>query len=616
MSGFKLTGHSTNIAIQLNMKRNFKMAVNRWMISLLLISFIVDNLCGQTVMNNSHSRNFISLNGNWNVIIDPTGIGEWRKVWLEKKPEKKTDFFEYSFEGGPTLKVPGDFNSQMCELTYFEGTIWYKKQFDYTLQDGKRLFLYFGAVNYLADVYLNGEKIGSHEGGFTPFQFEITNKVRDGANSLIVKVDNRRVQNGLPGLGYDWFNYGGITRDVELIETNNTYIDDYSIQLKKGSLSEVLGWVELDGMQAGQAVEVKIPELNVDYKTKSDENGLAKVDFSSNFKLWSPEHPKLYKVIIESETDSVADEIGFRSIEVQGNKLLLNKKPIFLKGVNIHEENPYKGARAYSVDDAKILLSAARELGCNLVRLAHYPHAENMVREAEKMGIMVWNEIPVYQHIEFADSLVPQKMETMMKEMVRRDKNRCGVVIWSLSNETSPGTPNRTDALIKLTQKCRALDSTRLITHVMNTQSYKNNQLKVWDPLYEYSDLLSLNEYMGWYVPWQGQPSDVKWESVYPDKPVFISEFGGGALYGSDDPPDEAASWSEDYQKQIYIDQTTMFKTVPNLCGVCPWILFDYRSLGRMNQVYQKGYNRKGLLSEKGEKKKAWYVMQDYYKSK
>lgn len=598
------------------MEQYLKTVIRERILILFVFILFTGSVNAQTAMINVQARSTTSLNGKWTVILDPAGAGDYRQVWQEKKPQKKTDFVEYSFEGGPELNVPGDFNSQLCDLTYTEGTVWYKKEFRYSVPEGKRLFLYFGAVNYRADVYLNGEKIGSHEGGFTPFQFEITKKVRNGANTVIVKANNNRVGDGLPGYGYDWFNYGGITRDVDLIETNNTYIDDYSIQLKKGSLKEVLGWVHLDGTQAGQAVEVKIPELKVDYKTRSDENGLAKVEFTADFQLWSPENPKLYQVIIKSETDSVADQIGFRSIEVKGSKVLLNKKPIFLKAVNIHEENPYKAARAYSEGDAEILLNAAKELGCNLVRLAHYPHAENEVKKAEKMGLMVWDEIPVYQHIEFADSVVPQKMETMMKEMVRRDKNRCGVVIWSLSNETYPGTPNRNEALIELTQKCRAIDSTRLIVHVINTQGYSNNTFNVWDPLYNYSDLIALNEYIGWYIPWQGKPSDTKWKIAWPDKPVFISEFGGGALYGSDGPADEAGQWSEDYQKQIYIDQTTMFKTVPNLCGVCPWILFDYRSLGRMNQLYQNGYNRKGLISEHGEKKKAWYIMNEYYKRK
>nr|WP_319571272.1 glycoside hydrolase family 2 TIM barrel-domain containing protein [uncultured Draconibacterium sp.] len=598
------------------MKQYLKPGIREWILIVWVFILFIGSVDAQTAMINVQARNTTSLNGKWTVILDPSGAGDYRQVWQERKPQKKTDFVEYSFKGGLELSVPGDFNSQLCELTYLEGTVWYKKQFNYTLKADKRLFLHFGAVNYLADIYLNGEKIGSHEGGFTPFQFEITGKVKAGSNIIIVKVDNRRLGNGLPGTGYDWFNYGGITRDVDLIETSKTYIDDYSIQLKKGSLDEVLGWVQLAGTQAGQAVEVKIPELNVDYKTRSGEGGLAIVDFTADFQLWSPENPKLYQVIIKSETDSIADQIGFRCIEVQGSQVLLNKQPFFIKAVNIHEENPTKAARAYSTEDAEILLSAAKELGCNLVRLAHYPHSENMVRLAEQMGIMVWDELPVYQHIQFSDSLVPQKLETMLNEMVRRDKNRCGIAVWSLSNETYPGTPNRNETLIKLTQKCRALDSTRLIVHVTNTQSYNNNTFKVWDPLYNYSDLIALNEYIGWYIPWQGKPSETQWNIAFPDKPVFISEFGGEALYGSDGPTDEAAYWTEEYQANIYKDQIEMFSTIPNLCGLCPWLLFDYRSLGRMNQMYQNGYNRKGLISENGDKKKSWYIMNEYYKTK
>lgn len=591
--------------------------ITGWIVTFLYLLLLVDTSSCQTAMINPQSRNSKSLNANWSAIIDPTGIGEWRQVWLEKGPEKKTDFFEYSFEGGPILKVPGDFNSQLCELTYFEGTVWYKKQFDYTLQKGKRLFLYFGAVNYIAEVYLNGKKIGSHEGGFTPFQFEITNKVKSGTNSIVVKVNNNRQGNGLPGYGYDWLNYGGITREVSLIETNDTYISDYFIQLKKGSLKTVKGWVQLNGIHSEQYLNLKIPELNKAFQTKSDKNGLAYIEISSNFELWTPINPKLYHVVIECETDTIDDNIGFRCIEVVGNKLLLNKKPIFLKGVNIHEENPYSGTRAFSLKDAQILLNAANKLGCNLVRLAHYPHNENIVREAEKMGLMVWNELPIYQHINFSDSIVPVKMETMLKEMIQRDKNRCGVIIWSLSNETYPFTPNRDKELKVLTQKCKAIDSTRLITHVSNMQRYENNTFDVWDTIFKYSDIISVNEYVGWYIPWQGNPSDTKWKLVCPDKPVFISEFGGEALFGSKyGPTDEAAYWTEEYQENIYKNQIEMFSTIPNLVGVCPWLLFDYKSLGRMHPIYQNGYNRKGLLSEKGEKKKAWYIIHEYYKRK
>jgi beta-glucuronidase len=208
-------------------------------------------------------------------------------------------------------------------------------------------------------------------------------------------------------------------------------------------------------------------------------------------------------------------------------------------------------------------------------------------------------------------------MDIMLKEMIRRDKNRCGIMIWSLSNETYPSTPNRDKALVELTKKCRMLDSSRLIVHVTNSQRYANNTFEMADTLYKYSDLVAINEYIGWYIPWQGKPSDTKWNLAYPDKPVFISEFGGEALYGDNKgPTDEAAYWTEAYQEKIYKDQVEMFNTVPNLSGVCPWLLFDYRSSGRMHPVYQKGYNRKGLLSEKGDKKKAWYVTKEFFNKK
>jgi beta-glucuronidase len=503
----------------------------------------------------------------------------------------------------------------MTELKYFEGTVWYKKSFDYNPDKNKRLFLHFGAVNYLANVYLNGNLLGKHEGGFTPFQFEITNSVHNGANSIVVRVNNQRLKDGIPGLGFDWFNYGGITRDVNLVETDNSFISDYFIQLKKHSFNEVQGWVKLNGAHSRQNVEIKIPELKIVYKSKSDDTGLAEVKFSSGFDLWSPENPRLYKIIIQCETDTIVDNIGFRSIEAKGSKILLNGEPVFLKGINIHEENPFRAARAFSESDASILLTWAKELGCNMVRLAHYPHNEYMIRFAEKMGIMIWDEIPVYQQVEFSTPGVSDKMDLMMREMVNRDKNRCGVIVWSLSNETSP-SPSRDRALVNLSDKCRQLDSTRLITSVINDQHYNNNAINVWDTLYRHFDIISLNEYLGWYVPWQGRPEDVKWNFVCKDKPIVISEFGGEALYGNNKgPKDEAASWSEEYQEQIFKDQVEMLKAIPDLCGTFPWLLVDYRSPGRMHPVYQNGWNRKGLLSDHGDKKKAWYILKAYYES-
>ncbi len=568
----------------------------------------------QSAMADISARHCTSLDGKWQIIIDPTGAGDWRKVWQERKPENKSDFVEYSFEGEPLLDVPGDFNSQLPELKYYEGTVWYRKAFDYNLRSGRRLFLYFGAINYKAAVYLNGSLIDKHEGGFTPFQIELTGLVKNGGNSVVVRVNNQRAEDGIPGTGYDWFNYGGITREVYLVETANSYINDFFIQLKKHSDSEVLGWVRINGKNPSQNVRVIIPDLKVDYKTTTDSGGLAAIKFSSGFQLWTPEKPRLYRVIIQCETDTVTDDIGFRRIEADGSKILLNGKPVFLKGINVHEENPLKAARAWSESDALMLLTWVRETGCNMVRLAHYPHNEHMIKLAEKMGIMIWDEIPVYQQIEFSAPGVAGKMDLMMREMVARDKNRCGVIVWSLSNETSP-SESRDRALISLTDKCRQIDSTRLITSVINDEKYINNQMSVWDTLYRHFDIISFNEYLGWYVPWQGKPEDVKWDFVC-HKPVVISEFGGEALFGNNlGPKDEASGWSEDYQEEIYKDQVKLLKNVPGLCGTFPWLLVDYRSPGRMHPVFQNGWNRKGLISDHGEKKQAWYILKAYYDS-
>lgn len=491
-----------------------------------LFLFSDTELSSQTGMINLDGRNVTSLNGKWNALIDPTNTGEWHQVWKEPIAKLKTDFFEYSFIGGPILNVPGGFSTQLPELTYLEGTVWYKRKFFYKPNIGRRVFIHFGAVNYLAKVNFNGEFIGSHEGGFTPFQFEVTDKVKDGENSIVVSANNHRLKDGIPGLGYDWFNYGGITRDVTLIETSGSFIEDYFIQLKKNTTDQVLGWVKIDGAKLSQKVQVIIPELKVNYTTQANELGYAKVYFKSKFILWSPSNPKLYKVNIITETDTISDEIGFRSIETKGSDIYLNGKKIFLKGINFHEEAPFRAARAFSDADALLLLNWSKELGCNMVRLAHYPHSENVVKLAEKMGLLVWSELPVYQHIEFYNPIVLQKMELMLNEMIKRDRNRCEVAIWCLSNETYPSTPNRNEALIEFSAQSRLLDSTRLITFVSCVQNYNSHTFDVWDPLYNYCDFIAINECLGWYQSWQGKPSETKWKLLRDDKPVIISEFG------------------------------------------------------------------------------------------
>jgi beta-glucuronidase len=567
----------------------------------------------QTAIINIYGRNTVLLNGKWETIIDPFDVGMgWRAIYKDAKATGKTDFVEYSFDPANTLNVPGDFNSQLPELTYFESSVWYKSSFDCHIDKDQRYFIHFGAVNYIADIYFNGKKLGRHEGGFTPFQFEVTDIIKEKGNSLIVRANSARVRNGIPGSLFDWFNYGGITRDVHLIKTGKIFIDDYKIQLDPQDNSRISGYVQLDTALAGQKIVLDIPELKVKETTVSDANGRAKISLKKDIRLWTPEEPKLYSINLSVKDDSVSDHIGFRSIKVVGTEILLNGKPVFLRGVNIHEEIPQKRARASSDSDAHWLIDRAKELGCNFVRLVHYPHSEYEIKYAAEKGIMVWEEIPVYQGIEFTDPAVKDKAELMLKELIKRDQNRCNVILWSIANETSP-SKERDQTLIELAKKAKLLDPIRLVTAAFNNVERKDNVMELKDTVMKYVDVIGVNEYMGWYVDWPALPEQMKWVSDF-NKPMIISEFGGESVYDSKiDTAIKASAWSEEYVANIYRSQIKMFGTIPFLQGVCPWVLADFRSPYRMQSTYQKGWNRKGLLSDQGQKKKAWYVMKAYY---
>ena len=567
---------------------------------------------------NTDGRKTISLDGQWHTIIDPyeSGYYDYRYqpsangYFKDAKPKTKSDLIEYDFDTSDSLKVPGDWNTQTEQLLLYEGTIWYRKSFDYQRKENTRLFVYFGAANYLADVYLNGEKIGRHEGGFTPFNFEVTNQVRDKSNSLIVKVDNQRRRDAVPTLITDWWNYGGLTRQVKLVETPASFVQDYFIQLQKGSRNQIKGWVRLNGQKLNQRVTVRIPEAGINKSFTANANGYAEIGFNADLTLWSPGNPKLYDVLIEAETDRVLDQIGFRSIEAKGTEILLNGRPIFLRGICIHEEAPFRGGRAYSREDAVTLLGWAKELGANFVRLAHYPHNELMLREADRLGIMVWSEIPVYWTILWENPATLENARNQLTEMITRDKNRAAVIVWSMANETPLGDA-RLSFLRKLVEQARSLDSSRLVSAAMERHYVDEQTQMIDDPLGEYLDVLGCNEYVGWYDGLPEKADRMEWKMKY-QKPLIMTEFGGEAPYGNHGDP--LTRWTEEYQENVYQHQVNMLKRISFLRGTCPWILMDFRSPRRPLPGIQDFHNRKGLISDRGEKKKAFYVMQKYYR--
>lgn len=559
---------------------------------------------------NISGRKTVTLDGTWNAIVDPYENGLHARFYENRKPKSKTDLIEYDFDTFGTLKVPGDWNTQRSDLMFYEGPVWYQHSFHYRKQPNTRVFLYFGAANYFSRVYLNGQKLGEHEGGYTPFNFEVTSLLADGDNNLVVEVNDARRADGVPALDTDWWNYGGVTRTVKLIEVPETFIQQYMVQLAKGSTNEIAGWVKLNGATAPQTVSVEIPEIELKQTVTTDASGQASFHFPAKLTLWSPENPKLYRVVLSSGSDTVEDQIGFRTIATRGAQILLNGKPIFLRGIDMHEEPPFHDGRIVSVEQDRILLQWAKDLGCNFVRMAHYPYNEGMIRTADQMGILLWEEVPDYWTIDWSNPATLDNAESQLRDVITRDRNRASVILWSLSNETSL-SPARLEFLKNMATYARELDPTRLITSAMDKVDRPSKYLhELNDPLGQYLDVLGLNEYLGWYEGTLDDIAQTRWKFAY-DKPVVISEFGAAAVYGRHGDSDER--WTEEYQANLYQRQFEMFRHMPQLSGISPWVLVDFRS-PRRALTLQNFHNLKGLISKTGERKQAFFVLQKFYR--
>jgi beta-glucuronidase len=573
------------------------------------------------ILTGADVRPATSLNGEWAAIVDPYFAGlvsfhhEEKKdgYFLNRKAQPGDEFpTQYDFSTASKLKVPGDWNMQREPLYYYEGPVWYERDFTYQPKEHKRVFLHVGAANYKSWFWVNGKKVCEHEGGYTSFNCEVTAAIHAGENFVVAAVDNTRHEDGVPTLETDWWNYGGLTRSVSLIEVPEAFIEQYDLHLSRTEDSVIEGWVILNGPVNGANAEVEIPELGAKTSVKVGDGGLATIRLEvKGLKRWSPETPKLYKVKISAGEDSINELIGFRTVQVRGTEILLNDKPIFLRGISIHAEAPYRTGRAYSDKDAETLLGWAKELGCNFVRLAHYPHDETMLRAADRMGLLVWSENPVYWALQFDNPKVLAKAEQQLEEEIGTSRNHASIILWSMANET-PITEARTKFITAEAAHARKLDPTRLITAALLVRAEGDTKI-VDDPLGKALDVIGANEYIGWYEKTPESADVTQWRIDY-QKPVIMSELGGDAkagLHGR-----KTDRWTEEYQADIYRHQLGMLNRIPQLRGMSPWVLVDFRSPNRPLAGIQDEFNRKGLISEQGQKKQAFFILQKAYKEK
>lgn len=573
------------------------------------------------VLTGADRRPATSLNGEWGSIADPYFSGlfsfhheEKRNGWFLNRKAEPGDPFptEYDFSKAPKLNVPGDWNTQRASLLYYEGPMWYERDFSYGAKPHDHVYLRIGAANYRSWFWVNGQKVCEHEGGYTAFACDVTAALHDGSNFVVAAVDNTRHEDNVPTLQTDWWNYGGLIREVSLIEVPETFIDQYDLHLDRGEGSVIEGWVHVMDGPPGEQVEVSIPELGAKAVAITDADGKALVRMSVNgLQRWTPEAPKLYKVDLSAGEDAVHELMGFRTIETRGTEILLNGKPIFLRGVAIHAEAPYRTGRAYSDQDADTLLGWAKELGCNYVRLAHYPHDETMLRAADRLGLLVWSENPVYWALEFDNPKVLAKAEQQLDEEINTSRNHAAIILWSMANET-PNTPARTKFIETEAGHARSLDPTRLITAALLVRTEGHTKI-VDDPLGQTLDVIGVNEYIGWYEGHPDLADTTEWKIAY-QKPLIVSEFGAGAKAGLHGSKDER--WTEEYQAEVFRHQLPMLNKIPQLRGMSPWVLMDFRSPNRPLTGIQDGFNRKGLISDQGQKKLAFSVLEKAYKDK
>lgn len=551
------------------------------------------------------SRKKESLNGLWHYAVDQydTCI---RQHWFAERYTDQNGFtmpVDYSFDEWPTMQLPCCWNTQSEKFELYDGSMVFTRKFRYEGQNKEKVLLKIGAANYICRVFLNQEYLGMHRGGSTPAYFDVTGLLQ-AENRIIIQADSTRRPEQVPTENTDWFNYGGVYRDIELIRLPETYIKRFQIALvSDGAFNKIKVRVRLSE-PVNTAAQLRIDELGLCAEIPVTE-GAGEAVLEAHPVLWCPENPKLYVVSLSCAGDEVSDEVGFREIRVQGHDILLNGKSIFLRGISAHEESVPNG-KALTDEERLENIRLAKELGCNFMRAAHYPHDERMARLADREGILLWEEIPVYWAIRFTREKTYADARNQLLELIERDWNRASVIIWSVGNENAD-SDERLAFMKNLADTAHAADENRLVSAACLV-SFRENAIA--DRLAEHLDVIGLNEYFGWYTP-DFRLLPQLFENSHPTKPVIVTELGADALPGHHGTITDKGT--EECQVYVYEKQVETLRGIDYVRGMTPWILYDFRC-PRRTSVIQGYYNRKGLLNpEKTYKKPAFYVLQRYY---
>ena len=550
-------------------------------------------------------RQMIELPDFWVFCFDPKDTG-------------LASGWQNGFDNGRPIAVPASWNDQFEDGRDFLGPAWYQVRFDLPWGwDEKRMMLRFGSVNYVADIWLNGNSLGAHEGGHVPFEFEITSLIKESENQLVVRVDGRlafdRVPPGnvsgdpadffashagnYPQAQFDFFPYCGIHRPVVVYATSRDYVRDITVATefegrlgrihvrveKTGDISAVARF-RLSGHGYQTTREASFTQSSVDSTLEIPEVA-----------LWSPGHPNLYDLSVELiQNESVIDayslKVGVRTIKIAGDQLLLNDEPVYLNGFGRHEDFPIVGRGylpALIVKDYALM----QWMGANSFRTSHYPYSEQMLGLADQLGFLVIDETPAVGLYFREDGL--EKRNALcweyVRAMIERDKNHPSVIMWSLANEPHSTAPHARPFFEEIYQGAKKLNSTRPVTLV--------SFLGADEETFEFCDLVCLNRYLGWYVEGGKLEEALSALSAELDtihekfnKPILLTEFGADAIPGHHAQPPEM--FSEEYQADLLGDYIRLLRRKSYVIGEHVWNLCDFKT--------SQGITRAGALNYKG----------------
>lgn len=551
---------------------------------------------------NAH-RSIQDLGGFWKFKADEQKRGEI-EGWHNEVPADRE------------LAVPASWNEQNSDLMYFFGTGWYEREFEApVLREDQTCWIRIGSANYYSKVWINGQLAGENEGAHLPFQFDVTDYIRQGtSNRIVVAVDAEikadrlppgDVENEMivgfkgqyPNNYYDFFPYGGIQRPVQLLVMPRAHIARIAVQTDiQGQSGHVDFQANLSVPHSGQ-LEVSWGSGQSETVEITDGQASGRIELP-DVKLWSPEDPHLYSFQFKLNaggqvTDSYSLSVGVRTIAIEGDRLLLNGAPVFLRGVGMHEDFPVIGKglnHAVIVKD----ISMIEWLGGNSLRTTHYPYSEEFLQYADRKGILVIGESPFVGFVKshYRSAEIEDKAGRGLNRMVERDRNHPSVIAWSLANEPDSLDEGAGPFFKKLYDTVKGLDATRPITFVNCVDTDKDTAM-------EHMDFVSLNRYHGWYVE-AGRLDDGCKELDHAldrcharfHKPIIVTEFGADAIAGVHTDPPEL--FTEEYQADMLTRQYTIMRNKPYMIGAHIWALSDFKTSQTPSRVV---VNRKGLFT-------------------